>query len=336
MKNIHVYERLPVPASSDDAAVWSDTAKFYLIGLGGRGQKALQELDAWEQTERCCTYVLGRKDWAPGAGKDEGVERIFGDDRPYKTAVIPRDRLAGVLREVVMESHSDAVTLHYESELTSVRWDADGSPLVRLAEQGETRYDFLVGADGAARTLASAMEQEAEENAARGPFDLLGAARRLRVTRYPDDNRRVYKTIPMSLPALKKKWRADVNYSARTKDGRVVFDALPASPNGDYTAVLLLKADDEFAQPGSDASGLRALLDDCLPQFSPLISEATVQAVAAKPVSNLPAFRYVGPVLHKGASTVLLGDAIHTVKVCSSDLLPPSLCLPLPLPLTVT
>ena len=37
-------------------------------------------------------------------------------------------------------------------------------------------------------------------------------------------------------------------------------------------------------------------------------------AVAAKPPSNLPSFRYVGPRLHRGASTVLLGDAIHTVK----------------------
>ena len=53
MENIHVYERLPVPAASDDASVWGDTAKFYLIGLGGRGQKALQELGAWEAVKRC-------------------------------------------------------------------------------------------------------------------------------------------------------------------------------------------------------------------------------------------------------------------------------------------
>ena len=173
--NVHVYERLPAPAASDDASVWSDTAKFYLIGLGGRGQKALRELDAWERVERCCTYVMGRKDWAPGAAEDEGVERIFGDDRPYKTAVIPRDRLAGVLREVALADHGDAITLHYDTELTSVRWDEGGKPLVTMAERGaaergtaerggegglELRYDLLVGADGAARALASAMEAD--------------------------------------------------------------------------------------------------------------------------------------------------------------------------------
>ena len=107
MENIHVYERLPVPAASDDASVWGDTAKFYLIGLGGRGQKALQELGAWEAVKRCSVVVLGRKDWAPGAGVDDGVERIFGDDRPYKTTVIPRDRLAGVLREVALDSYGE-------------------------------------------------------------------------------------------------------------------------------------------------------------------------------------------------------------------------------------
>ena len=126
MQDIHVYERLPAPAASDDSSVWGDTARFYLIGLGGRGQKALQELGAWEPVKRRSVVVLGRKDWAPGAGVDEGVERIFGDDRPYKTTVIPRDRLAGVLREVALDAHAGAITLHYDTQLTAVRWEAGG------------------------------------------------------------------------------------------------------------------------------------------------------------------------------------------------------------------
>ena len=122
MQDIHVYERLPAPAASDNSSVWADTARFYLIGLGGRGQKALQELSAWEPVKRRSVIVLGRKDWAPGAGVDEGVERIFGDDRPYKTSVIPRDRLAGVLREVALDAYAGAITLHYDAQLTAVRW----------------------------------------------------------------------------------------------------------------------------------------------------------------------------------------------------------------------
>jgi len=36
--------------------------------------------------------------------------------------------------------------------------------------------------------------------------------------------------------------------------------------------------------------------------------------VATKESSRLPAFRYVGPSLHRGSSTLFIGDAVHTVK----------------------
>jgi len=316
--NIHVYERLPPPAATDDAAAWSDTAKFYLIGLGGRGQKALRELGggAWERVERRCVTVLGRKDWAPGAGVDEGVERIFGDDRPYKTKVLARDMLAGVLREVAMDEYDDAISLHYHTEMVGVRWEEreerETAVVTVQTEDGvrtDVRCALLVGADGTARTLAAAMESHTAPNDG-APND----TPRVRVVRYDDDNRRVYKTVPMKLPDSKT-WRKDVNYSARTKDGRVVLDALPATTAGDYCAVLLLKADDEYARPHTDPVGLRALLDETLPQFSPLVSDDSLASVADKPPSNIPRFRYVGPQLHtRGGSTVLLGDAIHTVK----------------------
>ena len=50
--DIHVYDRLPPAPSPDDETVWGDTARFYLIGLGGRGQKALKELRCWDQVDR--------------------------------------------------------------------------------------------------------------------------------------------------------------------------------------------------------------------------------------------------------------------------------------------
>ena len=83
---------------------------------------------------------------------------------------------------------------------------------------------------------------------------------------------------------------------------------------GEYCAVLLLKAEDDYAQPNSSAVGLRSLLDATVPQFSPWITDATITAVANKAPSNIPRFTYVDGSLHLGGSTVLLGDAIHTVK----------------------
>ena len=59
----------------------------------------------------------------------------------------------------------------------------------------------------------------------------------------------------------------------------------------------------------------RAYFDELLPQFSPLIADETLASVITKPTSRLPLFRYAGPNLHRECgSTVLLGDAAHSVK----------------------
>jgi kynurenine 3-monooxygenase len=131
------------------------------------------------------------------------------------------------------------------------------------------------------------------------------------VRRYVDDNQRVYKSIPFRVP---DGWRRDLDYSARTSDGRVIFDALPANSRGDYCGVLLLRRGDEMAKAYVDPAVFRDFLDENLPQFSVLIDDQTAANVARKPVSYLPAFRYSGPRLHQGQCCVLLGDSAHTVK----------------------
>lgn len=49
-------------------------------------------------------------------------------------------------------------------------------------------------------------------------------------------------------------------------------------------------------------------------RFSPLISDEALAQVINKEPSRLPIFRYAGPRLHHRQSTVMLGDAVHTVK----------------------
>jgi hypothetical protein len=142
-------------------------------------------------------------------------------------------------------------------------------------------------------------------------FQKLFAGKPFKVRRYIDDNRRVYKTVPMKIP---DDWRPDLNYSARTKDGRINYDALPADRNGNYCGVLLVKEGDEFAASDTDPVKFRALLDDTLPQFSALLDDQTVAAIAKKPVSFLPSFRYAGPRLNQGDRALILGDCAHTVK----------------------
>jgi 2-polyprenyl-6-methoxyphenol hydroxylase-like FAD-dependent oxidoreductase len=338
---VKVYERLPAPPSPTDESVWGDVAKFYLIGLGERGQAALKEFGVWDDVEACCTAVPGRMDWAPDAGPDEGVERIFAD-RPVMTQVLPRDKLVGVLHQHILRNYRGKIDLEYQREVTPIDFDNDGGSSVLIGVSNcdsaflrETpsnvgmqsmseeslcdvdkfelvRAKVLIAADGTQRNIANEMVKADKEK--RASMSLLEKVRygpSFHIKRYVDDNQRVYKTIPMKVPS---KWRNDLNYSARSKDGRVFFDSLPADAHGNQCAVLLLKRDDELAQENSDPKELRALFDEALPQFSALLDDEVIEAVARKSPSFLPSFRYAAPRLNQGDRTVILGDAIHTVK----------------------
>ena len=338
---VKLYERLPPPPSPNDEAVWSDIAKFYLIGLGERGQAALREFDVWDDVQACCTAVPGRMDWAPDAGPDEGVERIF-TDRPIMTQVLPRDKLVGVLHQHIIKNYQGRIELDYQKEVIPIDFDNDHGSSV-LIGVSNCNSDFLretpsnvgmqtmlesslcdtdsfelvstkllVAADGTQRTIANAME--VADKAKRDSMPLIKKLRygpSFHIKRYEDDNQRVYKTIPFQVP---KKWRKDLNYSARSKDGRILFDSLPADADGNQCGVLLLKKGDKLAEENSDPKKLREVFDKVLPQFSVLLDDEMIQGIARKPPSLLPSFRYAAPRLNQGDRTVILGDAIHTVK----------------------
>jgi kynurenine 3-monooxygenase len=347
---IHVYDRLSPPPLPNDPKIWSDVAKFYLIGLGSRGQNALDQFGVWKNVvEKQCVAVRGRHDWSPESKSDEGTIRIFTKkDKPVTTQVLPRDKLVGCLYQHILETPelSSRIELHYGSQVTPLAFDyplgSDSGVLLQIdsvaadsvsrerptngdAAAGMSQLDggsssvvaakLLVAADGTIRTVANAMEKADQDR-----LSSLNPLRRLvsrvihppfRVRRYVDDNQRIYKTIPMKVPPA---WRGDLNYSARTKGGRINFDALPANSDSEFCGVLLLKKDDPLANANTDAAELRERLDEALPQFSKLLSDDVVAAVAQKPVSYLPGFRYVGPRLRQGDRTLILGDCAHTVK----------------------
>jgi kynurenine 3-monooxygenase len=313
-----------------------------LIGLGGRGQFALKSFGVWDDVEKRCVAVRGRKDWPPDS--KEGVERVFSNkEKLVTTQVLPRDKLVGVLHQHILEHFVDQIELNYGYELQPLDFGyADGSqvllqvskcteevvrmnPSAVMTATEETvdvvcdtdssfqiATDLLIAADGTVRTVANAMAKEDKKRfAAMNPVQRLFAGKPFYVKRYVDDNQRIYKTVPLKSP---KEWRPDLNYSARTKDGRVNFDALPATTKGEYCGVLLLKKDDPLAKADTNPAELRSLMDDALPQFSALLDDETIASVAKKPVSYLPGFRYAGPRLHQGNRCVILGDCAHTVK----------------------
>jgi kynurenine 3-monooxygenase len=302
--------------------------------LGGRGQTALAKFGVWEQVENVCCAVVGRKDWAPGS--EEGVERIF-EGRKFKTQVLPRDKLVAVLYQYIQETYSAAqIKFYHGYEVVPVTFGDENDTsdkyavvdIVQCQGQNEASMEcsldpvervsttLLIAADGTSRTVANAMEElDRKKRNSMLPLRRIFAGKGFSVTRYLDDNQRVYKTIPMKLPA---DWRPDLNYSARSKDGGMNIDALPADREGNYCGVLLLRKDDVMAKPDTDPNTLREFLNEKLPQFSAIVDDNVVAQVAKKSPSFLPAFRFVSPRLNQGDTTIVLGDCAHTVKVRDS------------------
>ncbi|KAI2511949.1 FAD binding protein [Fragilaria crotonensis] len=308
-KKVSVFDRLGAPPSPTDDAVWSDVAKFYLIGLGARGQRALAEFGVWDAVERVCTQL-----WADEIGLPNPRTLWKGS---LRTVLLQRKSCQGInlwescdgTEVVVMiskcQSNSRVNPSSTEaSDKAEVVCDLDDSIVMST--------NLLIAADGTSRTVANTMEAlDKKKFESMNPVNRLFAGKPFRVTRYEDDNQRIYKTVPFKLP---EGWRPDLNYSARTKGSRVVFDALPANRFGDYCGVMLLKGGDPLTEPDSDPKELRALFDESLPQFSILLDDSTIEAIAKKGPSFLPSFRYVGPRLHQDDRTVILGDCAHTVK----------------------
>lgn len=65
LRKTFVFDRLQRPPSPDDSAVWDDVAKFYLIGIGGRGQNALKRFGVWDEVVKRGVPILGRKGASP-------------------------------------------------------------------------------------------------------------------------------------------------------------------------------------------------------------------------------------------------------------------------------
>jgi 2-polyprenyl-6-methoxyphenol hydroxylase-like FAD-dependent oxidoreductase len=282
--------------------------------------------------EEASTPVVGRKDWSPGKSREEdGVVRL-SSEKLVETRVLARDKLVGTLLEVIQTRYADVIEVKHGYQVDPVSFGYDGAPVklavsqcIPIKDSEECSIDldklsptiitadFLIGADGAARTIANAMERnDIQERKQLNPIRrMLSVKPRFRVKRFVDDNQRVYKSIPITFPS---NWASNLNYSARSTGNRAALEALPSDSKGNYCALLLLRPDDELARAECDPTVLRDFFNKEYPQFSPLLSDDVMADVAKKGSSALPGFRFAGPRLNEGDKTVLLGDAIHTVK----------------------
>jgi hypothetical protein len=63
---------------------------------------------------------------------------------------------------------------------------------------------------------------------------------------------------------------------------------------------------------GADA---KAFFDEVLPMFSSIVRDGDLERFAQQPDSKLPRFSYVGPILHRGRTTCLLGTVCTVCTV---------------------
>jgi len=333
-QHISLFETNPdPPLSLEDDALWDSSdamARFYTLGVFGRGKRALEEFGVWEDVAAISQELVGGQSWRSNTTVTKNSTQIsmYADLGRESIYALPRDKLVSALYQHIQQNYATRISCHFGETVTPVSFDhfdngTTSNVLLEISPASSTTNettrqvttDFLIGADGAARTVANRMEQvEAEEWKDKPLWQRLTSGRPFRVTRFPDTNPRVYKTIPIQLPP---DWRRDIGYSASNsndKTGRYAVVTLPSNTKGGLCAVLLMKDDDPMAQADTSPHDLRAILDENVPIFSRLVNDTVVAAVAQKPTSAFPFFRYAGPRLHKGDRTVILGDACHSVK----------------------
>ena len=306
-ENIEVWERLSKPPASA-SEVWGDASRSYNVGLSGRGQSVLKDLDLLEPVLDKCAVVKGRMDWGP-----DGVPKERLANKAYDTQVIQRDRLVSVLVEEIEKKYADKVNISYNVACVGCDFGEDGVTLERgecgddcdinmTARAGTGTASVVVpvvfGAEGNSMHSAVIREMDHDKSC------------EAKVVRFPNTNPRVYKTIPIYLPSDMRK---DLNYSARTKAG-VALECLPTK-EGVLVGIMLVKPEDEeICVKLSNKELLKQFFNEQFPMFGDWIRDADIATMADSKFFCLPSFGYVDKSLNMGGQAALLGDTIHTVK----------------------
>lgn len=337
VRHIRLFDQLGEPARSDDLSVWGnfDSSRSYNIGLSGRGQSALKELGALERVQRVSAEMKTALTWTPESAIDMPSSRPL--TRPtYPSICLERDRLTACLLEQAREAFPDRITVAFDAQCTALAWNDFGTSnetvTVQVQNKGSgtsltLRTGLVVGADGTNSAVRAAMQQQNPSG--------------VRVKKWEDNNVRLYRTIPLHSPASvaaaeategeqllgdseeaqKQRalldaavpyWGRGLTLSARTAK-ELNLEALPTK-EGVYLGVVLFRSNDTRIEALKTAADSRAFFSEHFPMFSPFLKERDLGAFASRADSRFQRFQFVGPELHVGRSTVLVGDAIHTVK----------------------
>lgn len=204
-----------------------------------------------------------------------------------------RDEIALCVINEAKRLHPNAIEFHFNTLIQKVNLDRQTVHVSTGSHVTEVPYDLLVGADGAASAVRSALQQIMPD----------GYVRRYR-------HKQVYSMTQVTPSNAEDIPPHAVLQMHTIKDGTVLWDALSSK---DCRVGLTLPQEQADAIRQGDTARHVKLLNESAPSLPGYARKAVIDLVQSKPqFYPMPSWTHLSQ-LH-GPKTVLLGDAAHTMS----------------------
>lgn len=309
--SIKVFDQLNEPPKYDDSTFWGTfkSDRNYNLGLGGRGQTSLKKLGLFETVQSATARLHAAVLWDPKTPPEK--PKVTNLHNRYQTLCIERDRLAGCILHDIERKYSDQIKVQFNTRCNSVSWRNIGEEKERCVVELEQRLEgesviqtieseLVLGADGANSVLRESMARDDPE---------------VQYKVYEDNNPYLYRTLPIYVPRENfSSCPADEHFtlSARTSDS-MNLEALPTKEGVHLGAVLFKPGNEKIARIKT-IDDAREFFAENFPMCKDWITDDGLRKFVSSTDCKFPRFQYVYPKLHRGRSSCLLGDSIHSVK----------------------
>lgn len=282
---IEIYDRRPDPRT-----VPFEKVRTYPLTLNARGIHALQQIEGLEASVKAqATAIRG----TVVHGKN-GKTRVLSRQKPL--FALDRTQLViTLLEQLTTRYHSDRLTLHFDCKCVAVDFEQQTITFENSAAgTSQTRYDLLIGADGAHSVIRDHL--------------LSTQGFTVEAQYVPTD----YKTLFL----LRRNESAGLElqseriHSWRLEDGTTVL-AVPTHEAIASGVITFSRHHNSFVNLATTPE-VSDFFRQNFSDLSPLVTEAEAEALLHRPVSQVLTIRCSH--YHYRNSVLIIGDAAHAVS----------------------